>query len=247
MVDVPLRHKSIPSGRAPAWAGPPPLKRSIGRRAAFGAVLAAAAIAGGAFYLHDAQQDGPDLVTSREPVSFMVAGHTLVLPANTLRTATLRHGGPTTQIGIVLHWPELTGYSDRSAADFTSGDPRAPIVYATISPQQAPLDATTRLDTVYSRFFTGKALPGPAGLVGRALSADSGFGGEVVYFMPSGAQPFVARCLATETPEVPTTCLRDINFAGNLTLLYRFDRSLLGQWQLLEAGMRRLATNALAR
>jgi hypothetical protein len=191
------------------------------------------------------RQGSLDLVAKRTPVMLTVAGHSLVVPANMLRSPSARAGGRFDQVDLVLHWPDLDGYRERTAADFISGDARAPIIYATIGAQLAPLDATARLDTVYARFFTGKALAGPAGLVGRALGAGSGFDGEVVYFVPSAAQPFVARCPATETPEVPATCLRDINFAGDLTIAFRFDRNLLGQWQPLEAGMRRLAANVL--
>jgi hypothetical protein len=45
---------------------------------------------------------------------------------------------------------------------------------------------------------------------------------------------------------VPATCLRDINVGQNLSLLYRFDQSLLGDWSALDLAIRGLATAFLA-
>jgi hypothetical protein len=248
MVDVPLRHK-VAAAQPPRRNGV--AQASPGRFRASGwlwAGLAAACALAGAWLYATLQPQGVlDLTGDRTPVTLEAAGHSFIVPANMLRVAALRGGGRFERVDLVLHWPDLDGYTEKTAADFNSGDPRAPIIYATIGKQLAPLDATARLDTVYARFFSGKPVAGPAGLVGRTLSNDSGFGGEVVYFVPGAPQPFVARCPATETPEMPATCLRDINFGGDLTILFRFDRSLLSQWQQMEAGMRRLAANVLVR
>jgi len=248
MVDVSLRHKSSP--RVSREVGSRLDKTSDARsrsRWLFAGLVGLAAVAGVALYLHGLGQGAIDGVADPTPVALTVAGHDLRVPANMLRDGALRHGGTVDRVEIAVHWPDFGGYAEATADDFLRGDPRAPIVYGTISGQASPLDATARLDTIYTGFFTGKPMAGPAGLVGRALSPESGFGGEIVYFLPSAPQPFVARCLASETPEVPATCLRDINFGNDLTILFRFDRNLLGQWQQLEAGMRRLAVSLIVR
>jgi len=247
MVDVSLRHK--PSPGVPREAGPLLDKTSAARARAWRlfAGLVGLAVIAGALYLHGLGQGTVGGVTDPTPVALTVAGHDLLVPANMLRDGALRHGGTVARVDIALHWPDFRGYTEATADDFIRGDPRAPIIYASISGQVSPLDATARLDTVYARFFTGEPVAGPAGLVGRTLNPDSGFGGEIVYFLPSAQQPFVARCPARETPEVPATCLRDINLGSDLTILFRFDRNLLGHWQQLEAGMRQLTANLLVR
>jgi hypothetical protein len=180
------------------------------------------------------------LTADPSPVKLAVGAEELLIPGNMLRSERTRRGGPVERADLALHWPNLEGYSDALADAFRDDGANAPIVYATISTRDEALDSTGRLDEVYSRFFVDKPLPGPAGLVGRRLSAESGYGGEIVYFMPSEPRPFVARCLAEATPEVPATCLRDVNFGRGLSVLYRFNKDLLADWRRLDTGMQKL-------
>ena len=69
----------------------------------------------------------------------------------------------------------------------------------------------------------------------------------IVYFEPGGVAPFVARCLAKATPEVPATCIRDVNIGRGLSMLYRFDRVYLGDWQDLDAGCSELGSRFFRR
>lgn len=247
MVDVPLRHRPRPRQTKPParnWLGS---LRPVGWFALAGLVIFAA---GGLFKAaletyHD-RLILTGLTEDPNPVSLAIGSENLTIPANMIRSAKARAGGPMASVDLALYWPLLQGYSEAHADAFRDGTATAPIVYATISPRDSPLDSTDRLDEVYTRFFVDKPLPGPAGLVGRRLSPDSGYEGEIVYFMPSEPRPFVARCLADSTPEVPATCLRDVNFGRGLSLLYRFNRDLLGDWLPLDAGMQKLASGFLA-
>jgi hypothetical protein len=175
------------------------------------------------------------------PVGVTVAGEALAIPGNMLRETTARAGGPLKQVDVVLHWPTLEGYTKSLAADFIDGSPAAPMVYATVAQRSVALDAPTRLESVYVRYFVGGPLAAPRGLTARRLSADSGYGGEIVFYGPAESDRFVARCLAEATAETPAICIRDINFGKNLTMLYRFNRDIIGDWQALDAGMRALA------
>jgi hypothetical protein len=186
------------------------------------------------------------LTANPMPVSLTVAGERLVIPGNMIRDPAVRVGGPVKQADLVLHWPTLDGYTTVLADDFIDGSPAAPLVYATVAQRSVALDAPTRLRDVYARYFVGDALSVPVGLTARRLSLDSGYDGDIVYFGPDGPDQFVARCLAEATAETPATCLRDINFGQNLTLLYRFNRDLIGDWQALDTGMRALAALMVA-
>lgn len=185
------------------------------------------------------------LTEDARPVKLTVAGEALTIPANVLRYASERRGGRTDRADLVLLWPGLEGYTREHADAFSDSAPAAPLIYATIAARSGSLDSTDRLDDVYERFFTGKPVPGPNGLVGRHLTPDSGYGGEIVFYAPRGAHPFVARCPADSPADIPTTCIRDVNIGRGLSLLYRFDRALLDQWQPLDRGMTGLAATFL--
>jgi hypothetical protein len=186
------------------------------------------------------------LTDDTTPVRLTIAGETLTVPGNMLRDPVLRAGGAATQADVVLHWPTLDGYTRSAAADFVDGSPSAPLVYGTIAGRTIALDPAARLEEIYTRYFTGDPLAAPTGLTARRLSADSGYEGEVVYYGPDGPNRFVARCLADATAETPATCIRDINFGANLTLLYRFNRDIISDWQALDAGMRGLTAQIVA-
>lgn len=245
MVDVPLRHRSRPDAAGKSaghggWMWP-----------LVAVVVAVAGVLLLGFLLHLAidtyreRMTLTGLTNDTRPVHLTIAGEQLAIPANMIRFAETRRGGAVERADLVIHWPMLEGYTERLADAFKDGSPSAPIVFATIAGRDTPLDSTERLTEVYAGFFVGKPIAGPSRLVGRRLGQDSGYNGEIVFFSPSGPRPFVARCLAESTPEVPATCLRDVSLGGRLSLLYRFNPTLLGDWKALDAGLTGLASGFL--
>jgi hypothetical protein len=180
------------------------------------------------------------------PVVFTIAGNDLAIPANMIRSSRQRRGGAVERVDLILDWPDLRGYSAETAEPFRSGSPIAPLIYVSLSPADSSMDSSARLEPVYSRFFTGDAVTAPTGLIARRLSDDSGYRGEEVVYEPLASRPFVARCVAKATPEIPATCMRDVLVAPGLSMLYRFDRFYLGDWQAIDAGLRDLAAGLLA-
>jgi hypothetical protein len=179
------------------------------------------------------------------PVAVMIAGETLAIPANMIRFPDDRGGGAVESIDLVLRWPGLEGYSAENAEAFRDGSTLAPLIYVTIAPRDNPLDSDGRLGAVYRRFFAGEAIEGPSGLTGRRMTADSGYRGEEVFYAPKQPPAFAARCVAEATAEVPATCLRDVNIGAGLSMLYRFNRFFLGDWQAMDADLKQLAARFL--
>ena len=246
MVDVPLRHRrqALPGRTAtprPFWRRPLVLFAG-----AVLAVLAAGAFVKVALQAYEGHLVLTGYTDDRTPAKLVIGSEQLAIPANMLRFAKARAGGPIERADLALYWPTLEGYTSALADAFKQGTPAAPIVYVTISLRDSPLDSTARLDEVYARFFVDKPLPGPNGLVGRRLGKDSGYEGEIVYFAPSEPRPFVARCSDDTSPVVPSTCLRDVNFGRGLSVLYRFNRTLLGDWRTLDAAVQGLTSGFLA-
>lgn len=176
------------------------------------------------------------------PVDVMVGSEPLAIPANLIRFPTDRRGGLVTAVDLLLHWPSLEGFSEERAAIFRDGSPLAPLVYVTITEAETPLDSTTRLADIYSLYFTGPAFPGPGHLVGRHMDPASAYKGEIVYFEPRAAEPYVVRCLAEETEDIPATCIREVNIGHGLTMLYRFNRAWLADWRTMDDRLRRLVS-----
>lgn len=246
MADVPIRDRT---GRRPTarpiqrgWHPNRPLVLVVA------AILLVFAIGGLVRTLIEVYHDAmvaTDFTADTRPVKLAIGADTLTIPGNMLRSGKTRRGGPVERADLALYWPTVSGYSEDKADAFTDGGPAAPIVYATIAARDQPLDSTGRLDEVYARFFVDKPLPGPSGLVGRRLSVESGYGDEVIYFAPSDPRPFVARCLAQGSVDVPITCLRDVNFGRGLSVLYRFNKDLLGNWREMDADIQKLVNGFL--
>jgi hypothetical protein len=225
--------------------------RGLARPAIY-ALLGAAVLAAAAVVLDTLIEDYRDGIVLRgldgkpSPVALVVAGEPMTIPANMIRFRSERRGGALDRVNLLLHWPDLGGFSDAFAEDFKSPAPTAPLIFVTISGRDTPLDAGARLKSVYARFFEGAPVAGPAGLVGHRLSEESGYGGEVVY-AARGNGLFVARCLADETADIAATCIRDVNVGQRLSMLYRFNRSMLANWQAMDAGLRMLAAGFLGK
>jgi hypothetical protein len=102
-----------------------------------------------------------------------------------------------------------------------------------------------RLSPVYAHYFAGEPVAGPSGLTGRNMAADSGYSGEEVYYARTGPVRFAARCVAAATPEVPATCIRDVNIGKTLSMLYRFNRFYLGDWAAMDRELKAAASTFL--
>lgn len=217
-------------------------------RPAFLAGLAALALGGLAYGVNSLIEDYHDGIALRglkgkpSPVRLIVAGEPMVIPANMIRFRSERRGGPVDKVDLLFHWPSLEGFSEARSEDFRDAAQTAPLVFVTISSRDSTLDSNARLDALYSRFFTGPDIEGPANLSGRALTSESGYGGEIVFYAKGGSQPFVARCIAEQTPEIPATCIRDVKVGQGLSMLYRFNRAYLPDWKSMDDRLRRLTS-----
>ncbi|WP_421723401.1 hypothetical protein [Bauldia sp.] len=217
------------------WGGP-----------AVWALLAAIAVAAAAWGVSRAIDAYHDRVALRglkdktTPVRVVVADEPLVIPANMIRHRNARRGGALDKIDLLLHWPSLDGFTTERAAAFKDSSSGAPLIYATLEPRVNDIDSDRRLSTIYARFFDGPAFIGPASLIGRRLNPTSRYADEIVYHAPYGTAPFVTRCLAEATEEIPATCIRDINIGYGLVVRYRFNEALLANWRTMDDRLKRL-------
>jgi hypothetical protein len=174
----------------------------------------------------------------RTPVNLFIAGTALTIPANMIRFAAARHSGATDRADLLLHWPELDGFAEHNAAVFRDIEPTAPLIFVTILGRDADFGTTGWLDRIYTRYFSDDAWAGPDGLVGVRLAEDSGYAGEDLFFQPDATEPFVARCTPEGNSEMPSTCMREILIGDALIARYRFNKTLLGEWEKIDPAVR---------
>ncbi len=174
------------------------------------------------------------------PIHLSVADKPLVVPANMIRFPAERRDGAIERVNLLLHWPDLDGFSKANADAFRDNDPSAPLVFVTIFAKDADYGTTGWLDRIYTRYFSDEAWAGPNGLVGVKLTEESGYEGEDLFFEPESDEPFVARCVADGAPELASTCLREILVGEGLIARYRFDKALLGDWEKMDPAIRGL-------
>jgi hypothetical protein len=168
----------------------------------------------------------------------VIGGTTLTVASDLIRFPAARQDGAIDRLDLLFAWPDLSAADEMEAATLRAGGQIDPLIFVTVSAQTGALDSTGRLDMVYSRVFSDDAWAGPAGLVGVALSAEAGYEGEELFFEPEGESPFVVRCLASNDAAIAETCMREVNIGSGLAALYRFDKSLLPEWRVLEDAIR---------
>lgn len=246
MVNVSLRHTPPRSGRS--HSGTEPAARNARRGKArfrmpsklllvlLGLVATSALIALAVAALRQ-QISPPSRTGDQLPIELTLSGARLVVPADLIRFESARHSGKVDRIDLAMAWPSLEAMSPAAAEDFRRRSVPLPLLFVTLRPGDEFGDSTSRLDGVYTRFFSDEAWTGPGGLVGVKLDDKSGYAGEDLFFQPESEHPFVARCLSTQQSGVPPTCLRDIRTPTGLSILYRFDRSLLEDWQSLDPAL----------
>lgn len=169
------------------------------------------------------------------PTQITVAGVPMSIPRNMTRIAGQR-AGQFDQVDLFFHWPSLNGYDEGNAAAFRRIDSAAPIIYLTISGRDVGLSPSERLSRVYARLFTGKPLPGPAGLTARRVQSGHGYDGDLIYYQADNDTPYVARCSEDSAKPIPT-CLRDVAPDARIAVTYRFGKGLLPHWRDIDAAV----------
>lgn len=176
----------------------------------------------------------------RSPVHLLIAGVEVVVPANMIRLPAERRAGAIDRVNLLLHWPDLDGFSEANAGAFRDNEPAAPLVFVTLLGRDAASGTTGWLDRIYTRYFSDDAWAGPDGLVGVRLAEESGYAGEDLFFQPDSDEPFVARCAKEGDADLPATCLREILIGDTLMARYRFNKALLGDWEKIDPAVRGL-------
>lgn len=211
------------------------------------------------------QPPRPAWTAETAPVAVSLGEVHLAVPANMIRFARQRRGGPQPRLDLALTWPALEGYSRERAALFESGAVEGPVIYVSLesaSAEKPDGDAPKGEAEIAEGTASGQGgildtplqpdvRPGPAGLSSRLFAADTPFAGqEIVYGLDTEASDrdpagggdldamFAARCRVPSMAAGEASCIRRLALSPGLTLTYRFDRAYLGEWRRLDPAIR---------
>ncbi|WP_426230099.1 hypothetical protein [Pararhizobium sp. DWP3-4] len=178
--------------------------------------------------------------TSTEPTDILIGQDHLRISSNFIRFEQQRVTGRADRVDLYLTWPGLQGYTDGTRALFNDVNKPQSLLFLDISQSTMSRDMSGRIEPIYQHLFSGKMLPGPAGLVRHEMKQNSGYGQEVFFTANrDGDTPYAVRCMMPATPALSSSadCQRDIHIGRDLVVLYRFSSQLLPQWHAIDTAI----------
>lgn len=174
------------------------------------------------------------------PHSITIGLDRLSIEENAIRFVNQRHDGPMARLDVALMWPEMHGYRFDDRKRFDDVNQTDTLIFIQISQSTMSRDMSGRIGPIYSQLFEGLPMPGPYGLTAHQLRPGSGYDGETLYTAPrEGDTDYAIRCMKDESPDsaAANDCQRDIRIGKDLSVLYRFSRKNLADWQKIESAV----------
>jgi hypothetical protein len=158
-----------------------------------------------------------------------LGGTELHIPAGWFRTGDQSAEGFAKEVDLTVSLPLGPDAAPRS-------------IDLTLLPRSQARPSAALLDGVYLHLFMPEQLDGPPGLVGKPLVAQEGYEGETVWYDALSPDPFVAKCDAAVSPQVPARCIRMVYLGPGIAAVYVFDQDVLGNWRQFDTQMHTVLT-----
>ena len=187
--------------------------------------------------------------TSRtDIVAFSINGMKFNVPANYIKFASARQGGPHKEVALFTTFPDFGGYTDGNASDFSGNAADSPVIFLLLREEQFKISETERLQRIYMGYVTDPAgKPGPFSLTQYTFRDDSGYRNEDLFVGQYAGHPIVMRCVRFSAQVPSPSCLRDIRLGHDVALNYFFKRAHLGHWQEIATGIDKLVSSFVAK
>ncbi len=168
-------------------------------------------------------------------------GLKLWIPANYLEYQSARQGGKRRSVELFATMPDMTGWSNWDASDFSDNGASSRVVYMPIRADKLNLSELDRFRRIYLAYVVDtKGVPASFGLTRYEFRNDSGYRGEDLLLGSSPSGLVVLHC-AKLGPDVPSpNCWRDMQLAKNVSVSYRFKRGRLSHWREIADGVNKL-------
>jgi hypothetical protein len=179
--------------------------------------------------------------SSGDLVDLKVHGIKFWIPANYLQYESARKGGTQKDLALFALLPDLAGWSNWEASEFTSNRPDSPVLYLLIREERVDLSEADRLKRIYMAYVADPAgTQGPYGLTQYAFRPDAGYRNEDLYVGQTADGPAVLRCVRLSATVPSPSCLREKPIGHAVALSYRFKRQHLARWREIGEGVDRL-------
>jgi hypothetical protein len=180
----------------------------------------------------------PDRPTdSDQVVTLDLAGQKFLVPQNHVRFADQRRGGEVDRIDVYALWPSMRGFTEAESEEFRDKGDDSQVIYVTLTAPQRLWRPAERFYQIYPYYFAGPEEPGLFGLMRRRMDEGSGLGDHDVYYHQGKDRFFLFHCLRDKSELMPSDCFADKIVEPNVLARFRFRRSMLEDWQAIDAGV----------
>ncbi len=185
---------------------------------------------------------GPAIDPHAPALPIMVAGVTFNVPPAAIRAPVQRRPGTHDRIDLSFLWPSLEppDATAKPTVPTQGGLPPAQTferIFVTITAGGSSIPPAERVLTIYPRYTTAEALPGPGGLAVLAFRDGTPYQGEDLIY-DTEAPGFLVRCTRRAGP-TPGTCLHE-RWIETVKLVVRFPRDWLTDWRNVAGNIDRL-------
>ncbi|WP_417671792.1 hypothetical protein [Roseibium sp.] len=135
-------------------------------------------------------------------------------------------------LNLQVAWPSMKGVPATAEGKSDSDVAAINRIFLNIATPDGDETMRDRLAPVYRRLARGPETDGPAGLKVLTLSSPIALDRDEIVFEPSRDTGFIARCKRPKGGAA--TCTRQLALNDELTITYRFNRSLLANWGRLD-------------
>jgi hypothetical protein len=180
----------------------------------------------------------PVLGTDAPALPITVAGVGFDVPPAAIRVGVQRHAGAHERIDLAFLWPSLSpaeaAHTPNAAAAAGGVLDR---IFVTIAAAGDTLAPAYRIQTIYPRYASSEALPGPPGLAVLPFRDGTPYQGEDLIYDAQAPANFLVRC--TRATTTPGTCLFQRRIAA-ADVVVRFPRDWIADWQTIAGNIDRL-------
>lgn len=179
-------------------------------------------------------------------IPVVVGGAAFNIEPAAIRNRVQRHPGTQERVDLAYVWPTLAP-PDPAEKTAAPGAPVQPIerLFVTIESAEGAMPPVERVETIYPRYLVAEPVAGPQGLTLRGFRKDTPYAGEELAFESTNPQHFLARC-SRHGVVGSGSCLLEKR-VGEASLIFRFPRAWLDDWQGVARGIDALTARLQAK